>query len=134
MQSEPLGQVGTKCPYRTTQDVILQPIKISQAKLGVHHDGRSLITLRLSFGELADFEQLDLSKLRLYLNADGPIASTLHYALTQQVASMHLRYSSNPENRIKMQGKITSVGFSDDDRLWLKPDNAFAGYQLLFKY
>ena len=134
VQSEPLGQVGTKCPYRTTQDVILQPIKISQAKLGVHHDGRSLITLRLSFSELADFEQLDLSKLRLYLNADGPIASTLHYALTQQVASMHLRYSSDPENRIKIPGKITPVGFSDDDRLWLKPDNAFAGYQLLLEY
>lgn len=134
VQSEPLGQAGTKCPYRTTQDVILQPIKISQANLGFHHDGRSMITLRLSFGELADFEQLDLSKLRLYLNADGPIASTLHFALTQQVASMHLRYSTNPENRVTIQGKITPVGFSDDDRLWLKPDNAFAGYQLLLEY
>ena len=29
VQSEPLGQVGTKCPYRTTQDVILQPIKLN---------------------------------------------------------------------------------------------------------
>ncbi|WP_294613279.1 type VI secretion system baseplate subunit TssF [uncultured Gilliamella sp.] len=134
VQTEPLGQAGTQCPYRTTQEVKLQPIKISQAKLGINHDGRSIISIRLTFGDLADFEQLDLSQLRLYLNADAPIASTLHYALTQQVASMYLRYSTNPESRINLSGKITPVGFADEDRLWLKPDNAFAGYQLLLEY
>ncbi|MWN90843.1 type VI secretion system baseplate subunit TssF [Gilliamella sp. Pra-s65] len=134
VRTEPLGQMGTQCPYRTTQSVTLQPVKISQAKLGVHHDGRSMITLRLSFGELTDFEQLDLSKLRLYLSADGPIASMLHYMLTQQVTSMYLRYATRPEERINFQGKIIPVGFDEDDRLWLKPDNAFAGYQLLLEY
>jgi type VI secretion system protein ImpG len=134
VQTEPIGQKRTQCSYRTTQAVTLQPIKISQATLGIHHDGRSTITLRLSFNELADFEQLDLSKLRLYLNAEGPIASTLYHMLTQQVASMHLRYSTQAQNRITIQGKITPVGFADDERLWLKPDNAFAGYQLLLEY
>lgn len=134
VQTEPLGTTNTRCPYRTIQEVTLQPIKISQAKLGTHYDGRSMITLRLSFGELAELEQLDLSPLRLYLNADGPIASMLHYMLTQQVASMHLRYATRPEERINLHGKITPVGFGENDRLWLKPDNAFAGYQLLLEY
>jgi type VI secretion system protein ImpG len=134
VQTEPLGPTGTRCPYRTTQAVKLQPMNISQAKLGIHHDGRSMITLRLSFSALADFEQLDLSQLRLYLNADGPIASTLHYMLTQQVASTHFRYANRPGERINFQGKITPVGFGEDERLWLKPDNAFAGYQLLLEY
>ncbi|WP_085165582.1 type VI secretion system baseplate subunit TssF [Gilliamella bombi] len=134
VQTEPLGQAGTQCPYRTTQAVTLQPIKISQAKIGINYDGRSMITLRLRFGELADLKLLDLSQLRLYLNADGPIASALYYALTQQVASIYLRYATQPEKRINLQGKITPVGFGDDERLWLKPDNAFAGYQLLLEY
>lgn len=134
VQTEPIGQARTRCQYRTTQSVTLQPIEMTSAKLGVHHDGRSMITLRLSFSELADFEQLDLSKLRLYLNADGPIASALHHALTQHVASIHLRYSTQPETRHYLQGKITPVGFSAEDRLWLKADNAFAGYQLLLEY
>ena len=134
VQSEPLGHVGTRCPFRTTQDVTLRPIKISQARLGLSHDGRSMITIRLSITELADFEQLDLSCLRLYLNADAPIASTLHHVLTQKVGSIHVRYSDDPEKRVALNGHITPVGFSEDDRLWLKPDNAFSGYQLLLEY
>ena len=134
VQTEPLGSSGTRCQFRTTQQVTLQPVKINQVKLGIHQDGRSIINIRLSFGELIDFEQVDLSKLRLYLNADAPIASALHHALTHQVSAIQLRYSNQPNEIVSFQGKITPVGFSEDDRLWLKPDNAFAGYQLLLEY
>ena len=134
VQTEPLGPSGTRCQFRTTQQVTLQPVKINQVKLGIHQDGRSIINIRLSFGELIDFEQVDLSKLRLYLNADAPIASALHHALTHQVSAIQLRYSNQPNEIVSFQGKITAVGFSEDDRLWLKPDNAFAGYQLLLEY
>ena len=134
VQTEPLGPSGTRCQFRTTQQVTLQPVKINQVKLGIHQDGRSIINIRLSFGELIDFEQVDLSKLRLYLNADAPIASALHHALTHQVSAIQLRYSNQPNEIVSFQGKITPVGFSEDDRLWLKPDNAFAGYQLLLEY
>lgn len=134
VQTEPLGPSGTRCQFRTTQQVTLQPVKINQVRLGVHQDGRSIINIRLSFGELIDFEQVDLSKLRLYLNADAPIASALHHALTHQVSAIQLRYSNQPNEIASFQGKITPVGFSEDDRLWLKPDNAFAGYQLLLEY
>ncbi|MFQ0991647.1 type VI secretion system baseplate subunit TssF [Gilliamella apicola] len=134
VQTEPLGPSGTRCQFRTTQQVTLQPVKINQVRLGVHQDGRSIINIRLSFGELIDFEQVDLSKLRLYLNADAPIASALHHALTHQVSAIQLRYSNQPNEIVSFQGKITPVGFSEDDRLWLKPDNAFAGYQLLLEY
>lgn len=134
LQTEAIGSSRTHCKYRTTQDVTLQPINIIRAKRSIGADGRSIIALRLSFGELADFEQLDLSCLRLYFNADAPIASRLHYAFTHQVVSMHIRYSNEPEKRLAFNGKITPVGFNDKDRLWLKPDNAFAGYQLLLEY
>lgn len=134
MLTQAVGAAGTQCKYRTTQAVNLQPIELTQAKRTFGSDGRSIISLRFSFGELADFEQLDLSCLRLYFNADGPIASRLHLAFTHQVASMHIRYSNQPENRLAFKGYITPVGFADEDRLWLKPDNAFAGYQLLLEY
>ncbi|XKM12788.1 type VI secretion system baseplate subunit TssF [Orbaceae bacterium ac157xtp] len=134
MQTEAIGPAGTHCQYRTTQDVVLQPMTFTQAKLHFAQDGRSVIKLRLSFGELTDFEELDLSSLRIYLDADAPIASALHYALTHQVASMRLRYSSDPEKSTSFNGRVKPCGFGADERLWLKPDNAFAGYQLLLEY
>lgn len=132
--SEPIGLSKTECKYRTTQDVLVQPVSLTQAKVSVQADGRSVITLRIELSQLADKAQLDLSRLRLYLNADAPIASALYYSLTQQIAAMHLRYANQPENRQRFQGQIKAAGFADRDRLWLKPDNAFAGYQLLLEY
>lgn len=134
VQTGEIGPANTHCQYRTTQDVNVQPITLSQAEVKVQQDGRSIIRLRIEFSKLADKEQLDLATLRLYLNADAPIASALHYALTHQVSQMFIRFSSNPNNLMPFKGKIAPVGFAADDRLWLKPDNAFAGYQLLLEY
>lgn len=134
VQTEGIGPARTNCKYRTTETVTLQPIDIIQAKRNIASDGRSIISLRLSFTELADFEQINLSPLRIYFNADAPIASRLHYAFTHQVAAMYIRYSNEPDKRYNLRGSVTPVGFSKQDRLWLKPDNAFAGYQLLLEY
>lgn len=132
--TEPVGPSKTECQYRTTKTVVLQPIHITQAKIIILEDGANAFLLRFTFGELADWEQLDLSSLRLYLNADAPIASALYYALTHQLDTMYLRFGTAPETRIPFTGKIIPAGFGNEDRLWLKPDNAFVGYQLLLEY
>ncbi len=64
-----------QCVYRTTQAVMLQPMRLTHAGPDVRHDGRSVIRLRFEIDRSARREATDLSKLRLYLNADLPLPS-----------------------------------------------------------
>ncbi|GKX56745.1 type VI secretion protein ImpG [Leminorella grimontii] len=135
VQTAPVGPARTRCKYRTTQAVELQPLSVTKAGVRSHHDGRSVIYIRFEFGPMADLTQMDLSSLRLYLNADTPVASALYRALVGQVAAMQVRYFGYRDGApLPINGRITPAGFSPDERLWLKPDNAFSGYQLLLEY
>lgn len=135
VQSGPIGPARTRCQYHTTQTVELQPLSITRAGVRSQQDGRSVIYLRFDFGSMADWKQMDIAKLRLYLNADTPISSALYRAMTRQIAGMKIRFPGHHDGAaVPFNGRITPAGFSADDRLWLKPDNAFGGYQLLLEY
>ncbi|AKC68538.1 type VI secretion system baseplate subunit TssF [Pandoraea oxalativorans] len=125
-----------QCEYRTTQPVALHPIQISHAKPEVRYDGRSVIRLGFVIDTAARRDETDLSRLRLFLSADSPTAFATHLALTRQVDTVLCRV---PEIR---QGEAVPIagiavklaGFSADERLWPKAENAFSGYQLLLEY
>lgn len=134
VKTQGVGPSETKCKYRTTQDVTVQPIRIDKVDVLHTENGTCFFKLRFKFGYVADFELLDLSCLRLYFNAEAHIASTLHYFFNHKVSSMSLIYDESPTVKIIFPGRISASGFSEEDRLWLKPDNAFAGYQLLLEY
>jgi type VI secretion system protein ImpG len=137
----PAGAEGTtpktvQCLYRTTQAVQLQPLSITHAGPSVSHDGRSVIRLGFELHHSARREETDLSRLRLHLNADLPVAFAMHLALTRQVDSIQWRI---PEVRdgeaVPLRGiTIEPAGFSPEERLWPKADAAFSGYQLLLEY
>jgi type VI secretion system protein ImpG len=125
-----------QCVYRTTQPVTLQPVRLTHAGPVVRHDARSVIRLRFEIDRSARREATDLSRLRLYLNADLPTAFAIHLALTRQVDSIAWRI---PELRDGEALPLTGVtlepaGFSTEERLWPKAEAAFAGYQLLLEY
>ncbi|MET3449707.1 type VI secretion system baseplate subunit TssF [Ralstonia sp. 1138] len=127
---------SVQCLYRTTQDVTLQPLSVTHAGPTVRHDGRSVIRLGFALQHSARRQETDLSKLRVYLNAELPTAFALHLALTRQVDSIAWRI---PEVRngeaVPLVGvSITPAGFSPEERLWPKADAAFSGYQLLLEY
>lgn len=135
VQTAPIGPSKTRCQYRTTQTVELQPLQITKAGIRSHQDGRSAIYIRFDFGPLADWKQMDISKLRLYINADTPIASALYRAMVYQISAMKIRFPGYQDGALQpFKGEITPAGFAEDERLWLKPDNAFGGYQLLLEY
>lgn len=131
--SRPIGATQTRCRYTTTQDLRVQPLALDSLKLDQEPDGRSRLRLRFTRGPLADWSQIDLSRLALYLNADAPLASTLHRALTLNVGAMYVRLPDQLE-RVPLDGHFAPQGFGDDDRLWPKGDSAFSGYQLLLEY
>lgn len=125
-----------QCLYQTTQAVQLQPLSITHAGPAVRHDGRSVIRVGFELHRSARREEIDLSRLRLHLNADLPVAFAMHLALTRQMDSVLWRI---PEVRdgeaVPLPGvTIESAGFSPEERLWPKADAAFSGYQLLLEY
>ncbi|RDK01845.1 type VI secretion system baseplate subunit TssF [Paraburkholderia lacunae] len=135
------GSEGTtpktvQCVYRTTQPVTLQPVRLASAGPAVRHDGRSAIRLRFEIDQSAQREETELSRLRLYLNADLPTAFAMHLALTRQVDSVAWRI---PEVRdgeaMPLQGvTLEPAGFTTEERLWPKAEAAFSGLQLLLEY
>ena len=131
--SQPIGPHRTRCRYTTTQDLTLRPLALVAVGRGFEPDGRSVLRLRFSCGALTDWSQIDLSRLPLYLNADAPLASALHQALTLNTQAMYVRWAGHTE-RQPVTAHFAPKGFAEEDRLWPKGDSAFSGYQLLLEY
>ncbi|MGH8779862.1 type VI secretion system baseplate subunit TssF [Paraburkholderia sp.] len=125
-----------QCLYRTTQPVALQPVRLTHAEPAVRHDGRSLIRLRFEVDRSARREATDLSRLRLYLNADLPTAFAMHLALTREVDSVAWRIPGVRDgDALPLAGvHFEPAGFAAEERLWPKAEAAFSGYQLLLEY
>ncbi|MED5609064.1 type VI secretion system baseplate subunit TssF [Pseudomonas sp. JH-2] len=131
--SQPVGPRRTRCRYSTTADAMLYPMAIDSVRVGSEPDGRSVLHLRFACSPLADWSQIGLGRLPLYLNADAPLACALHHALTLKAQALYLRLPGQPD-RLKLDGHFAPKGFGDDDRLWPKGEGAFSGYQLLLEY
>ncbi|HCM5255965.1 type VI secretion system baseplate subunit TssF [Klebsiella variicola] len=133
ISSRPLGPKNTVCRYRTTRDLTLNPLAIEEAVMTAEPDGRSVLRLRFTCSELADWSQTDLRRLPLYLGEDAVTGSALHQWLTRRQAALFLRLPGQTE-RISLDGYFSPGGFSEEDRLWPKGESAFSGYQLLLEY
>lgn len=131
--SQPIGPQSTRCRYTTTQDLALRPLALASVGRSFAPDGRSVLRLRFACGALTDWSQIDLSRMPLYLNAEAPLASALHQALTLNVQAMFVHWPGQTE-RQPVAGHFAPKGFADEDRLWPKGDSAFSGYQLLLEY
>lgn len=131
--SQPIGAQRTRCRYTTTQDLTLRPLALDSVGRGHEMDGRSVLRLRFACGALTDWGQIDLSRLPLYLNADAPLASALHQALTLNAQATYVRWPGHTE-RQPLSVHFAPKGFAEEDRLWPKGDSAFSGYQLLLEY
>ena len=132
--SRPIGPQKTTCQYRTTRDVPLQPLQLADARLHTETDGRSAIRLRFECPEKVDWSKSGLEKVALFLNAESPVSSALHLAMTRRVHAMYARHVGTGTERHKFDGWCKPMGFDDNDGLWKKADTAFSGYRLLLEY
>ena len=132
--SRPVGPDKTVCRYRTTRDITLQPIHLADARLQTEPDGRAAIRLRFECSSKVDWAKSGIDKVAIYLDAESPVASALHLALTRRVYAMYARHAATRTERVKFDGWCKPMGFEDHERLWPKGDSAFSGYQLLLEY
>lgn len=131
--SHPVGSANTVCRYRSTRAIPLNPMVVEQVTMSTEPDGRSLLRIRFACSAQADWSQVDLRCLSLYLAADEPVSSTLHLMMTKRQAAMYLRVPGQTD-RVRLDGWFSPGGFTQEDRLWPKGDSAFSGYQLLLEY
>lgn len=131
--SQPVGPKKSLCRYRTTRNMMLNPLNVSRLTMSTEPDGRSRLTIRFACGTQADWAQADLSRLSLYLAAEAPVSSQLHLMLTRHQAAMYLRLPEQTD-RIVLDGYFSPGGFSEEDSLWPSGETAFGGYQLLLEY
>lgn len=132
--SRPVGPQKTACQYRTTRDVPLQPLHLADARLHTETDGRSALRLRFECPEKVDWNKAGIDKVAIFLNAESPVSSALHLAMTRRVHAMYARHAGTHTERHKFDGWCKPMGFDDNDGLWKKADTAFSGYQLLLEY
>ncbi|ROP49455.1 type VI secretion system protein ImpG [Enterobacter sp. BIGb0383] len=131
--SRPVGPKNTVCRYRTTREMMLNPLAVAGITMTTEPDGRSLLRIRFACSEQADWLQADLSRLSLYLGAEAPVSTQLHLMLTRRQAGLYLRLPGQ-HDRIRLDGRFSPGGFGEEDGLWPKGDTAFSGYQLLLEY
>jgi len=107
VRSIPAGEEGTVCRFRTTHEVRIHPVKISDARLSWLNDGTSSVTLRFAIEKGAEYNKLQLNPLRLYFHAEDPIASMMHMFFTRQAKRVVL---SAGGSRLELDGPTALAG------------------------
>ena len=131
--SRPVGPKNTVCRYRTTRDIALNPLMLSDVTMTTEPDGRSALRVRFACSPQADWSQVNLRRLPLYLGEDSVMGTALHLWLTKHQVALYLRLPGQTD-RITLDAFFSPGGFGEEDRLWPKGEGAFSGYQLLLEY
>ncbi|MEE9952753.1 type VI secretion system baseplate subunit TssF [Enterobacter quasihormaechei] len=131
--SRPVGPKNTVCRYRTTCDIALNPLMLSDVTMTTEPDGRSALRVRFACSPQADWSQVNLRRLPLYLGEDSVMGTALHLWLTKHQVALYLRLPGQTD-RITLDAFFSPGGFGEEDRLLPKGEGAFSGYQLLLEY
>ena len=143
-----------QCQYRTTQDIHLWPIEISNVEYmfpedmpdaiekNLHPDvfDKTRAVLKLSLqttDENIAFSDLkNLNELTFYLTGDGGQAGKLYEALLAHVQQVVLHHEHKRSTRLELLDKesIKTTGFDDDVALLPITRRGFQGYRYLQEY
>ena len=139
--SQPVG--GTPCRFRTCYPVMLWPLEVIAARfdapdrLNPPAGAAAVIRLELKCLGGTKFSELQLDKLRFFLNAEGPLAYGLYELLFCNVCQVQVRPAGgekNPGAVVLPPGSVQAVGFGPDEGLLPYTPRSFVGYRLLQEY
>ncbi len=125
------------CEYRTTTDVLINPLAIVQAEIKEHVTNGNLIRLDFEIGANATIDQLELNNLIFFLHGYPTLTLDLWYYLTQHVREVRLRLPSEKGDDVRTLGGqscITPAHMDLDSSLLPRSGRSFAGTHLLQEY
>ncbi len=124
---------GTPCRFRTTADVDLHPLEISDATF-VQQPGRAgeiRLSLKLHGLSLSGWRP---EKMRLFLAGDRAAACELYLLLSRHVTRIVLTPVDGGTACELPASCLRPAGFTEDEQLLPYPPHAFPGYRLLQEY
>ncbi|HSG81346.1 MAG TPA: type VI secretion system baseplate subunit TssF [Gemmatimonadota bacterium] len=143
LYSRPVG--GDRCKFRTCYDTTVWPLRVSAANWRTPDQlappvkaADALAALRLELECLPDvmFANLELDTLRLYLNGEPGLVSTLYELLLNSCTRILVRDPARPKRPpLEFPASVlTPVGFAEDEGMLPYPRRSFSGYRLLQEY
>ena len=133
VQSVPIGDDATVCRFRTTQEVRVHPMKLTDAVLNWPPDGTTILTLRFALEKGIDYKKLQLNPLRLYFHAEDSVASMMYLFFSRNVS--RVVFSANEVNHeINGQRVVRPVGLALNEGLLPYSEHSFRGFLLLQEY
>lgn len=137
VRSAPVGDEYVTCRFQTTQDVLLQPLRLTKAEPRWGGGQASSLRLRFDVERGADAKKLDLSALRLYFHADPPTASALYLFCTRHVTRVGLGAAdARPEAMQVLHGQrwVAPAALHPEASLLPEEPRIFSGYRLLQEF
>lgn len=129
--------------FRSTQDMLVRPMKLSGVKIEENPDNTSSLILSITADPNVDIATLDLQRLSLYLDGQQSIRYTLLLYLNKYVRSVQMQESGKTAKAaqeispvvIGIPGLTAELGY-DGDEMAIIPyaQQTFTGYRLLQEY
>lgn len=135
------------CIYRSTTDLTLWPIEISEAEyidgrgalvaagVASEREARAAIRLRLGRHGGLPIAELSMDRLNLFLGGKGARGWQLHQLLCTQTTGLVARSTDRRADwTLPLLGTAVPKGFSSEEALLPTPRQSFDGYRLLQEY
>jgi type VI secretion system protein ImpG len=132
----------TTCRFRTCYPVTLWPIEVAAARLeaggavdGAGRAAPAALTLRLRTQGDTAFSELDIDRLRFYLNGESQLTHRLYEALFGHCYRVEVRDPTHARPSVTLADPaLGEVGFGKDEGLLPYSSRSFLGYRLIQEY
>ncbi|CAB3803291.1 hypothetical protein LMG28688_05741 [Paraburkholderia caffeinitolerans] len=135
----------TECIFRTVHDVVLAPLRISEARhapttvapglVNLPAGATGIISITLeSDAPQADIAALNLDRLRVHLNGDLPLIAALQDCLFLHALAAYVEPESSGRWTALPAIPLSQAGFDEDDALIDYPARSHPAYRLLTEY
>ena len=134
---------GIQCRFRTGYPLTLWPVTVTSARFDLPErvttgsKALGLIRLELQCQGGVSFGELQLDRLRFYLDGEGQSGHTLYELLLNKTREVWIRPAGSKPGRkpiVLPASCFQPVGFGEDDGLLPYPTHALMGYRLLQEY
>jgi type VI secretion system protein ImpG len=141
LESQPVE--GTPCRFRTCYDTTLWPVEITDTRWRSPHELSPPVrapeaagVIRVEVGLFPDTPpgELELDRLRLFLDAEPGLAAILYEALLNHTTRILVREVGTDRGFELPASALTPVGFERDEGLLPHPPRSFVGWRLLTEY
>lgn len=126
---------GTSCRFQTCYDVDIYPLKIQNIKVE-NHNNSSLISVGIEVFDDVDIKNLNIEKLRFYLDADKNTNYKLYDIFFNHLTEINISGADENNSVLKVLKKsaLAQVGFKENEMVLPHSRGQLYVYRLIQEY